>query len=361
VAETVARLADAGVRTVMITGDQAATARNVALKLGMLGEGDHIVSGADLSSMSDEELSESAAEITVFGRVSPEDKVRIVQALQAKGEVVGMLGDGVNDAPALRQADIGVAMGSRGTDVAKDVADLVLADDHLETVSVAVEEGRVIFDNIRKFIFYLFSCNVSEVGIVFLASLVALPLPLLPLQLLWLNVVTDVFPALALSVEPGEPDVMSRPPRPQHAAILSPGFLTHLMVYASLITVATLGVFVWGLRFRGQGVEMAVTLSFMTLALAQLLHVFNARSFRPMGLRREIFSNRWLWAALVLSVSLQCAAVYHPALAAVLDTRPLGAMDWAVVIPAAMMPLVVGQLWKVALRWRAQRNIAQVV
>lgn len=359
VRETIARLRGAGVRTIMITGDQPATARNVALKLGMIEGGEQILSGAELSSMSEDELTEFAGKTTVFGRVSPEDKVRIVQALQARGEVVGMLGDGVNDAPALKQADIGVAMGSRGTDVAKDVADLVLADDRLDTVGVAVEEGRVIFDNIRKFIFYLFSCNVSEVGIVFVASLAALPLPLLPLQLLWLNVVTDVFPALALSVEPGEPDVMSRPPRPQRATILSRAFLTHLMVYASLITVATLGVFLWGLRYRDHGIEHAVTLAFMTLALAQLLHVFNARSFRPIGLHREFLTNRWLWAALILSGSLQCAAVYHPGLAAVLDTRPLAAVDWMVLIPAAMMPLLLGQIWKRVLLRRARGGVPQ--
>ena len=356
VPETIARLGAAGVRTTMITGDQAATARTVALKLGMLREGDEIISGEQLGAMSNDELVQAVDRIAVFGRVTPEDKVRIIEALQARGEVVGMLGDGVNDAPALKRADVGVAMGGRGTDVAKEVADLVLADDRFETVAAAVEEGRVIFDNIRKFIFYLFSCNVSEVGIVFVASLAALPLPLLPLQLLWLNVVTDVFPALALSVEPGEPDVMTRPPRPQQAVILSVGFLTNLMVYASLITSATLGVFAWGLFARGQGVEHAVTLSFMTLALAQLAQVFNARSFRPLRLSKEIFLNRWLWGALLLSVVLQCAAVYHPGLSLVLGTRPLGLIDWAVVIPVALMPLVLGQGWKILLRRRAQRQ-----
>lgn len=351
VAETIARFQAAGVRTVMITGDQPATARSVAMRLGMIEPGGRVLSGRDLAEMDAELLAQEVGRISVYGRVSPEDKVRIVEALQANGEVVGMLGDGVNDAPALKRADIGVAMGLRGTDVAKDVADLVLADDRLETVAVAVEEGRVIFDNIRKFIFYLFSCNVSEVGIVFVASVAALPLPLLPLQLLWLNVVTDVFPALALSVESAEPGVMDRPPRPQEAAILSRGFLVQLMVFSSLITASTFAAFAWGLWGRRIGVEHAVTLSFATLAFAQLLHVFNARTLgpiRPSG----FFRNRWLWGALALSITLQLFALYHPGLSLLLRTVPLDVLDWTVVLAAASAPLLFGQLWKVFLARR---------
>ncbi len=346
VAETIARFRSAGVRTLMITGDQPATARSIARRLDMLPEGGRVVKGAELSRMGHDELVALVAEASVFGRVSPHDKLRLVEALRERGEVVGMLGDGVNDAPALKRADIGVAMGGRGTDVAKGVADLVLADDRLETVGVAVEEGRVIFDNIRKFVFYLFSCNLSEVGVVLGASLVGAPLPLLPLQLLWLNVVTDVFPALALSAEPAEPDVMRRPPRPTDAPILSRGFLATLGGYAALLTASTLGVFALALTREGAAPGYAGTMAFMTLALAQLAHALNARRFGPVGPGAERVSNRWLSAALVFALLLQVAAVYVPTLQVALGTVPLAPADWLVAAGAALVPLAAGQLWK---------------
>ncbi len=361
VAETIRRLAKAGVRSVMITGDQAVTAAAVGRELGLceVGDeaGDEVIHGGELAAASGEidpggPLARRVAMATIFSRVSPEDKLRIVELFQRRGEVVAMLGDGVNDAPALKQADIGVAMGGRGTDVAKETADLVLGDDRFETVAVAVEEGRVIFDNIRKFVFYLFSCNLSEILVLLLASLVALPLPLLPLQLLWLNLVTDVFPALALAGEPAEPGVMDRPPRDPSSAILSRGFLGVTGAYALLMSASTLATFLWALEVRGLEVRHAGTIAFMTLALTQLLHVFNARSEGPVLAPWKRRSNRWVWAALVLTVVLQLLAVYQPALAAVLGTRPLGGADWAVVLAAAAAPLVLGQAWKV---WKARR------
>ena len=346
VGETVARFRSAGLRTVMITGDKPATARAIAEELGLLVEGGTVLAGPEIERMEMPELIETVGSAAVYGRVSPEDKVRIVEALQARGEVVGMLGDGVNDGPALKRADIGVAMGKRGTDVAKGVADLVLADDRLETVGAAVEEGRVIFDNIRKFVFYLFSCNLSEVAVVLGASIAGAPLPILPLQLLWLNVVTDVFPALALAAEPGEPDVMSRPPRPQQARILSRDFVVMLSGYALLMTLSTLAVFGWSLGVRGDPLELAVTLSFMTLAISQLLHALNARRFGPLRFGSELWSNRWLLAALAVGITLQLLAVYVPTLQQVLGTVPLDPGEWAVVTGAGLLPLAVGQSWK---------------
>jgi P-type Ca2+ transporter type 2C len=355
VEETIASFRAAGIRVLMITGDQPATARSIAERLGMLEPGARVVRGSELSRMDEAELRQVVGEVSVFGRVSPEDKLRIVEALLDRGEVVGMLGDGVNDAPALKRADIGVAMGLRGTDVAKEVADLVLADDRLQTVGVAVEEGRVIFDNIRKFVFYLFSCNLSEVAIVLGASLAGAPLPLLPLQLLWLNVVTDVFPALALSAEPAESDVMRRPPRPRDAPILSRGLLTYMGAYAALMTLSTLGVFWWALTRGPDTPGYAVTMSFMTLAMAQLAHALNARRFGPLRWTSGRTRNRWMVAALLLGVALQLLAVYVPALQRVLGTVALGTVDWTIVVGAALLPLVVGQIWKRA-HAHASRN-----
>jgi Ca2+-transporting ATPase len=345
VKDTIARFHAAGVRTVMITGDQAITAEAVGRDLGLLRDGDETISGRDLAQLSELALCERVEHVGAFSRVSPEDKLRIVRAFQERGDIVGMLGDGVNDAAALKKADIGVAMGLRGTDVAKETADVVLQDDRFETIGAAVEDGRVIYDNIRKFIFYLFSCNLSEVTTLLVAGLAGWPLPLLPLQILWLNLVTDVFPALALAMEPPEPDVMRRPPRDPKSAILSPWFLSSVTTYSTLITGATLGVFVYALEVQELAVPHAVTMAFMTLALAQLFHVFNARSARPV-IPRRLFRNRWVWGALALTTGLQVATVYNPLLSRVLRTEALGSGDWLVVLAAALMPLIVGQMLK---------------
>jgi P-type Ca2+ transporter type 2C len=267
--------------------------------------------------------------------VSPADKLRIVDALQRQHEIVAMLGDGVNDAAALKKADIGVAMGMRGTDIAKEAADVVLADDRFPTIAAAVEEGRVIFDNIRKFVFYLFSCNLAEVLLLLIAAIAGLPQPLLPLQILWLNLVTDTFPALSLAVEPAEPDVMRRPPRDPQTAILSRHFIGNIAFYASLITAATLVAFVVAL---GQGdAARAGTIAFMTLALAQAFHL------GALG-------------AVGLVVGLQVLAVYLPGLAGVLRVVPLTAVDWTLLLPAAAMPAVVGQAIRFVRRRRREAS-----
>ena len=285
VKEAIGRLRAAGLRTVMLTGDQRATATAIGRELNLVTEGQSIVDGRELDSLSDDELGKRLLNVAAFSRITPEHKLRLVAAFQARGDIVAMLGDGVNDAPALRKADIGVAMGIRGTDVAKEAAAIVLQDDRFDTIVAAVEEGRIIFDNIRKFVFYLFSCNVAEVLVLLCAALAGLPMPLLPLQILWLNMVTDTFPALALALEPGDANVMERAPRNPQETLLSRGFLMKVALYGSLITAATLAAY--ALQLDGS-VRRAQTVAFMTLAFAQLFHLANARSDEPLGGRTHV-------------------------------------------------------------------------
>jgi P-type Ca2+ transporter type 2C len=357
VADAIRSFHRAGVRTVMLTGDQRITAESVARELGILRPGDRVLDGRELAELGDEELDARLDRAAAFSRVSPADKVRIVSGLRRRGEIVAMLGDGVNDAPALRRADIGLAMGGRGADLAKETADIVLVDDRFETIAAAVEEGRVIFDNIRKFIFYLFSCNLSEVLVLFTSVVAGLPLPLLPLQILWLNLVTDVFPALALAMEPAEPDVMRRPPRDPEAAILSRRFLLLTGSYSVLLAGLAIAVFSWAVWVAEMEIERARTLAFMTLAMTQLAHVFNARSPKPVLFGRRLFQNRWVWAAIALTVGMQLAVVYVPPLAQLFGTRPLGAADWFLVGGSSAITLVLGQLLKARPRRHAGRAI----
>jgi len=301
------------------------------------------VDGRELDGLSEAQLGEKIAAAGAFSRVTPEHKLSLVRALQARGEIVAMLGDGVNDAAALRKADVGVAMGVRGTDVAKEAAAIVLQDDRFETIAAAVEEGRVIYDNIRKFVFYLFSCNVAEVLVLLGAGLAGLPLPLLPLQILWLNMVTDTFPALALALEPADRGVMKRPPRDPQEAILSRPFLTTVLVYGVLIMAATMGAFLWAL---GHAPDRAVTVAFMTLALAQILHLGNARSMEAVLDLAHVLSNRYALGAVFLTVALQLAALYVDPLPRVLRLSPLSAREWVVVLACAAAPAVAGQAGK---------------
>ena len=273
----------------------------------------------------------------------------IVRELQARGEIVAMLGDGINDAAALKQADVGVAMGRRGTDVAKEAAAIVLQDDRFETIAAAVEEGRIVYDNIRKFVFYLFSCNLAEILVLLLTGIANLPAPLFPLQILWINIVTDTFPALALAMEPGDSDVMRRPPRNPQEAILSRGFLGEVALYGGLITASTLAAFAYGLAYAP---EHSVTMSFMTLALAQIFHLGNARSRQAVLAPARVVANPYAVGGVVLSLILQVGLVQVPPLAALLHVTPLGARHWAVVLALSAVTAVTGQ----AIRWAAQRR-----
>ena len=347
--ETVEALGEAGIRTVMVTGDQRLTAVAVARELGLVRGAARVLDAQELEALDDQALLERMRDVNVLCRVSPADKLRIVSALQQRGDIIAMLGDGVNDAAALRKADIGVAMGVRGTDVAKDAADMVLADDRFATIGAAVEEGRVVFDNIRKFVFYLFSCNLAEVAVLFGAGVAGTPAILTPLQILWLNLVTDTFPALALAVEPAEPGVMRRRPRDPQEAILSASFLRGVAFYALLIGGVTLAAFLLiGARDAGAG----RTAAFMTLALSQALHLGNARSRSAVVSPARAIANRWALGAVLLVIGLQVVVVVVPGLRTTLGLAPLGIEAWLGIFVLSLVPATVGQVLKLAMRGR---------
>ena len=361
VQDTIATCRAAGIRTVMITGDQQVTAAEIARQLGLdvgpEGTPMRAVHARDLDGLDEDGWQRIAGETAVFARVSPEQKLRIVEALQRQGHIVAMTGDGVNDAPALKTADIGIAMGIRGTDVAKDAADIVITDDNFATIVGAVEQGRVIVSNILRFIHYLFSCNFAEIVVVFVAVLLGWPLPLAVLQILWLNLVTDIFPALALALEPSAPDVMRRPPRDPKAPLMTPRFGWLIAWQGLVIAACTLGAFQVGLRaygMEGDGLRHAVTIAFMTLALAQVFHAFNVRSRTRSAFSDGLFSNLWLWGAVAVCVLLQLAAVYVPFLREVLRTVPLTAADWGLILASALAPVAVVEAVKAVRRAAAR-------
>ncbi len=278
-------------------------------------------------------------EIGIFARVSPTEKLALVRAYQAAGEVVAMTGDGVNDAPALRQADIGVAMGMRGTDVAREAAAMILLDDAFPTIVKAIREGRVIFDNIRRFVAYLLSCNLSEVLVVGLAILVALPLPILPLQILYLNLVTDVFPAFALAMGEGERDVLERPPRDPKEPIVGRAQWITIVLQSFALTAGTFGALVLAQGWLALDSRSVVTVTFLTLAFAQLWHVFNMRHPRSGLLRNEVTRNPWLWGALALCTVLVAVPPYVAPLAHVLHLVPPTPTMWAIILGMSLAPL----------------------
>jgi Ca2+-transporting ATPase len=345
VAKALQECREAGIRVVMVTGDQASTARSIAETLGL-------AEGESLTSVNGKELDDSVEQperflgATVFARVSPRQKLGLIEMYQRAGHVVAMTGDGVNDAPALKKADIGIAMGQRGTQVAKEAADMVIKDDSFVTIVSAIRQGRVIFDNIRKFVFYLLSCNASEILLVASASLINAPLPILPLQILFLNLVTDVFPALALGVGEGDPTVMKRPPRNPQESILRADHWWGVVGYGALITLSVLGAFWLALSRLDMSDQEAVTASFLTLAFAQLWHVFNMRGRGSRWLENDVVRNPFVWGALLLCTGLLVVAVYVPWVAEALDTRALTFTGWSVALSLSLVPLVVGQALK---------------
>lgn len=348
---------DAGIRIVMITGDQELTAAEIARQLGIDRDREdralRTVHGRELKDLDASGWQRIVAEAAVFARVSPEHKLQIVDALQQEGHIVAMTGDGVNDAPALKKADIGIAMGIKGTEVAKENADMVITDDNFASIVGAVEQGRIIYGNILRFIHYLFSCNWSEILTVFVALMVGWPLPLAVLQILWLNLITDVFPAFALALEPSAPDVMKRPPRDPKESLLPPRFVMLIVLQGMLLAAVTLLAFDIGLRWygdEGEGLRHAKTMAFMTLAFAQIFHAFNARSRRRSIFTRRLFTNPWLWAAVVVCVGLQLAAVHLPLLQRILQTSVLATQAWGVILGCSLVPIVVVELAKAVSR-----------
>jgi Ca2+-transporting ATPase len=338
----------AGIRTVMITGDHRDTAVAIAKELGIMEPGEQAISGAELNQLSDEELRDRVQAVAVYARVTAEHKLRVVHAWKQQGAVVAMTGDGVNDAPALKAADIGVAMGITGTDVTKEASDMVVMDDNFASIAAAVEEGRAIYDNIRKSVHYLLSCNISEILLMLLATLFGLPLPLLPVQILWINLVTDGLPALALAVDPADADLMQRPPRPPQEQFLTRARLLKLFVEGTFIAVITLLVFLYCLYGMDLNLDRARTLTFTVMVLAQLFHALNNRSEDRSIFALGLWTNKPLLATVGLSVLLQVGIVSWPSVQSILKVAPFDPEHWFLAIGIGMLPLVAMEIWKVA-------------
>jgi Ca2+-transporting ATPase len=337
VKQAIALCRRAGIRTVMITGDHQTTAEAIARQLGILPPGGRVLTGSQLSRMGQSELAENIDQIYVYARVAPEHKLRIVKTLQAKGEVVAMTGDGVNDAPAVKAADIGIAMGRTGTDVTKEAASLVLANDNFATIVAAVEEGRGIYENIRKFIRYMMASNVGEIFTMLIAMLLAMPLPLLPIHILWVNLVTDGLPAMALGVDTSEENVMHRPPRDARESVFARGMGWKIISRGLLIGLVTVGSFWLTLAENPDDLLRAQTVAFATLVMAQLIHVFDCRCERSV-FDRNPFENRWLVLSVIMSVLMLLAVIYVGVLQPVFHTTALHLREWALILFAAAIP-----------------------
>lgn len=337
------RCHSAGVEVIMVTGDHPATASNIATQLGIVeidSTPDRFVNGSDLDDLLQQSAPDALLRARVFSRASPEQKLKIIEFYQRQGHIVAMTGDGVNDAPALKMADIGVAMGIRGTAVAKEAAHMVLQDDEFGSIVEAIAQGRAIYQNIRKFVVYLLSCNISEVLIVSLATIAGAPLPLLPLQILFLNLVTDVFPALALGVGEGSPALMVQKPRPADEPVLTNRHWLQTVLYALVISIAVLGAMAVAIVFLRFDTARAVTVSFCTLALAQLWHVVNMRDSTSKFLSNEVTRNIWIWVAISICLALIIAAIYTTLPSEILGLVNPGLEGWLIVLPMSIMPLV---------------------
>ena len=340
VADAIELCHKAGISVAMVTGDHALTARAIGAEIGLL-EGKQVLTGVELGAMTADELFDVVEDVRIYARVDPEHKLRIVDALKRRGHTVAMTGDGVNDAPALKKADIGVAMGRVGTDVSREAADMVLADDNFATIVDAIRQGRAVYDNLKKFILFLLSCNVSEVLIIFTTTFFADTPALLPLQILWINLVTDGFPALALGVDPASPRVMDRKPRDAKESVLAPRRQAQVLWQGALITLAGLIMYVWADFFMpGHSAERAQTMLFAAMVITQLIHAFSFRSESRTIFSAYSFKNKWLNIAFLGSFSLQMLVIYAPPLQKVFSTQALSLSDWGAVAVAVLVPTI---------------------
>jgi len=352
VASAIAGAKRAGIEVVMVTGDHAATAGHIARTIGVATADDEAIGGRQLKPLADMSDTDRQAVLAarIFSRVSPQQKLDLITVHQQAGGVVAMTGDGVNDAPALKKADIGIAMGQRGTQVAREAADMVLRDDAFPTIVDAIREGRIIYTNIRRFTTYLLSCNLSEILSVGLAVLAGLPLPLLPLQILFLNLVTDVFPALALGTIEADRAVLSRPPRPPSEPILARPQWIAIIVFGCIITAVTLSAMVIATEVLGLDGDAATSMSFFTLALAQLWHVFDMRNWREGFFINQITRNTYVWLALALCLLILAVAALEPNIAEALRIVPLGPQAWAIILALSLVPVALREVAAVAVR-----------
>ncbi len=369
------KASQAGIRTIMITGDFPNTARAIAKAISLLKPNHQVMSGSELDALDDEQLRRQVEYTDVFARVSPEHKLRIVNALRDDGEVVAMTGDGVNDSPSIKRANIGVAMGITGTDVAKESADMVLTDDNYASIVAAVEQGRIIYDNIRKFVYFLLSSNVAEIMVIFLATVAGLPTPLTVIQLLWLNLLTDGAPALALAMEKGDPGIMERPPRPPSEPIINRSMRLGIVVQTIAQTTAVLGAYVMGLlwhlqagslvpagmspilyvlrhNWQGVDVQSAETMAFVTLSLCELFRAYACRSERISLFKLGVFSNKYMQYAVGFSILLLGLVVTVPFLQTIFNTHLPNLREWGVIISFSLIPAVLEEVMKVFLRMK---------
>ena len=351
---------DAGIRVKMITGDHAVTAAAIAGQIGL----DHRVgpggvpaalTGKQLTALSDAELTSAAHDTAVFARVTPEQKLRLVQALQARGEVVAMTGDGVNDAPALRRADIGVAMGITGTEVAKEAADMVLTDDNFATIAAAVEEGRGVFDNLTKFITWILATNAGQGMVILVAVMLAQPLPVLPVQALWINMTTAVFLGLALAFEPREPNLMARPPRVPGSPILNGELALRIVMVGLMLLIGAFGLFEWAL-YHGASEEQARTIAVNVFAVGQSFYLLNCRSLRWSMFRLGLLSNPWIWAGIAIMMLAQLAFTYLPLMNRMFHSAPIDAFYWLPIIGVGLAIYLVMEMEKIYRRWGEGRT-----
>ncbi|MCF2501339.1 cation-translocating P-type ATPase [Dyadobacter chenhuakuii] len=346
VIEAIKECKSAGIKTVMITGDQPLTATAIAQRLGMIEEGSQEVrAGSDLEKLTEEEFKSVTKHVAVYARVSPEQKLNIVKALQNNGEFVAMTGDGVNDAPSLKQSDIGIAMGITGTDVSKEASDMILLDDNFATIVKAVREGRRIYENIKKFIVYVLSCNLSEILVIFFAPIIGFAIPLLPIHILWINLVTDGLPGIALVAEPAEKDIMNHPPRPPKENLFAGGLVLRIVLIGIIMTFAALFIQWWCVS-ENYNVMTQQTAVFTTLCFVQLGNALSVRSTYHSIFSRDIFANRGMWGAIILTIMLQMLIVYVPFLDTVFKTTPLSWHIMLIVIITTVVCIILIELVK---------------